>query len=182
MKKAIVIGLGMFVLFMASQSVFAYIYSGYKWASPSTTWSFDSSFPTAYYNAVKNADNTWDKAGSKFRFNYGSSLNKVYWGALSDPLTRAQATMYLSGSNIVSAKVVFNNGVLTGWTTDCNYALLGMSDVESIGLHEFGHWLWLKDEYDPAHLLHVMYFDALVGCRRGLDTDDKNGIKYIYGV
>ncbi len=172
----------LFVVLMISQIVFAYIYSGYKWAIPSTTWSFDSSFPTAYYTAVKNADYTWDTAGSKFRFNYGSSSqNKVYWGTISDPLISAQATTYTIGSTIVSTKIVFNKGTLTGWTTDCNYALIGMNDVQSIALHEFGHWLRLKDEYDPLHLLHVMYFSTY-GCRRGLDTDDKNGIKYIYGV
>lgn len=182
MKRAIIFGLSIFILLIVSESVSAYVYSGYKWATPSTTWTFDSTFPTAFRTAVKNADYTWDRAGSKFRFNYVSSSNRVYWGTISDPLVRARATVYLSGSNIISAKTVFNKGILNGWTTDCNFALIGMNDVESIGLHEFGHWLWLKDEYDPTHFFHVMYFDAFVGCRRGLDTDDKNGIKYIYGV
>lgn len=168
------------VVFAGSAS--AYSYCGFKWPGTTTTWTFDSSFPSNFRSAVQGADSTWDSAGSKFRFNYGTSSNKYYWGITSDPRYAGEFLYTIRGSPtgdiLIWAGTILNKQ--KSWTTDCWMGGL-MLDVQTVSLHEFGHWLCIKDDYASSHSSYVMYY-AYTGCKRSLTTDDKTGIKNIYGV
>jgi hypothetical protein len=54
------------------------------------------------------------------------------------------------------------------------------SDIESITLHELGHWLCLLDQYTDADIDKVMYGYEVYGQRRELTTGDIAGIRWIY--
>ncbi len=55
-------------------------------------------------------------------------------------------------------------------------------DIQSIILHEFGHWLFLDDEYDFWCSENVMfYYVDYEELKRDLTQDDKDGIIHIYG-
>jgi hypothetical protein len=55
-------------------------------------------------------------------------------------------------------------------------------DIETVALHEFGHWLNLADLYDPADSDNVMYGYISTGdVKRWLRSCDIDGICYIYG-
>jgi PKD repeat protein len=73
------------------------------------------------------------------------------------------------------------------WSTE-DSTPSGYYDVETITLHEMGHWLNLRDlygnygdgEYDMAK---VMYgFGSTGKNKRNLHSDDRDGIIYIYGA
>jgi hypothetical protein len=52
-----------------------------------------------------------------------------------------------------------------------------------VGLHEFGHWLYLSDLYDPADAAKVMYgYSGSGTTKRALTADDIAGIQSIYGT
>lgn len=119
-----------------------------------------------------------NNAGSKFRFNYGTSSNKYYWGIASN-YRIAETTVTvdnLKPDTIIWVGTVFNKQY--NWITDCQ-SKSGVYDVETVALHEFGHWLCVKDE--PYRSDYVMYYQY-IGCKRSLTTADKDAIKSIYGV
>ena len=55
-------------------------------------------------------------------------------------------------------------------------------DVQNALTHELGHWLSLGDETDSGSINNTMYYSIALGetKKRTLETDDLNGINYIY--
>ena len=55
-------------------------------------------------------------------------------------------------------------------------------DVRSVVTHELGHWLTLLDLSGGGNTEKTMYYMILPGetKKRTLETDDINGINYIY--
>lgn len=57
----------------------------------------------------------------------------------------------------------------------------GTYDIQSVAVHEFGHWLKLNDVYFWPWEGKVMYFTLNTGTlRRSLHQDDIDGINAIY--
>jgi hypothetical protein len=133
--------------------------------------------------AVKNAASTWSSAGACFQFSYGGTTsnastafdgdNVVFWGdGLSYP-TLAQTTTWYDDvtGNVLECDMEFNRNI--AWSTSGdNY------DVETVALHEFGHFLVLCHSSNPEAVMYSYY----QGVRRSLHLDDVNGIQYIYGI
>lgn len=145
--------------------------------------------------AVQAAANTWNQTGASIRFTQAGShhnrgatwdhQNEVAWGRTSTHLALAE-TYYWAGADgeLQECDIVFNDPDYTWSTGDTLHAR--EVDVQSVALHELGHWLSLRDiygdvgdrEYDSAK---VMYGIGSLGqLKRDLHPDDVAGIQHIY--
>ena len=176
MIKRYIIGLAIITSFLLPFTSRAYIYSGYRWATNGTTVdSGDLSWPWAWISPLAASMSTWNNAGSAFSFSVGNG-HKFTVGT-TNPSSVATTFYYVSGSNLVNANTVFNQNFSFSTTGEYN-----KYDVRSIATHELGHWLQLSDLYGSGDSLKTMYGYVDVGetIKRSLETDDINGIQYIY--
>ena len=152
--------------------------------------------------AVQAAAETWNRTGGSFRFRYAgshtsmqtsrNSRNEIMWGstpsgALAVVYSWLKHTFDTPGRSparhqIVECDMVFNDRD-ANWSTNPS---ISEADVQSIALHEFGHFLRLLDiygdigdsEYDAAK---VMYgFSDGSTLKRSLHPDDIAGLHWIY--
>ncbi len=175
----------------------AYSYSGLSWPHPPV--------PVVNYRinencadctgegaAVQAAAATWNAAGAQFSFSYAGTttataasydgVNEILWRNFGSGGTIALTTIwyYPSNNNIVECDMEFND-----YYTFSTAATppSGQYDVQTIALHEFGHFLMLDDLYNAADSDKVMYGYGSPGTtKRALNADDIAGIRYIYGV
>ena len=134
-------------------------------------------------------------AGSPFTFHcagttvssgasYNSS-NEVAWGTSSNPA--AIATTYFWYNTItdtlLECDVIFNDAHNFG-----DGASNSFFDIQTIMVHEFGHWLNLRDIYgdigdgihDSAKIMYGFGSEGVV--KRRLHSADISGIRWIYGT
>ena len=163
-----------------------FTYTGKRWFGSSPLVEYKVNATAAQRTAVQNAANTWSNAGANFNFNYGGThsrtgtelqngINEILWHDLGASPMLAYATIWFYNTGqIFEADMVFNT--YYNWST---FTLTphGQIDVETVALHEFGHWLHLchSDVYEA-----VMY-ESYKGTQRTLHSDDSAGIKHIYG-
>ncbi|MCK9593647.1 MAG: PKD domain-containing protein [Methanoregula sp.] len=146
-------------------------YGKKKWQAPASYYINPGSVSGAT-GAIQTAGNTWNAQsyGSSFRFNNAGTTSSTVFGRngqsliffgpaydfSSSPNTIAWASSWTSSGNIVEADVEFNSGF--SWTTGT--ATGNQVNVETIVLHEMGHWLCLKDlygwlpEYNSAYSMY----------------------------
>jgi hypothetical protein len=129
------------------------------------------------------AASSWSSAGAQFGFYYNGStkltnatsdgINEIVWGLTSGSL--ATTYYWYVGSTIVEVDMVFNDSF--NWSKDGS-----QYDVQSVALHEFGHWLNLRDIYGGADSYKIMYgFSSSGVLKRNLTSIEVDGIKWIYG-
>jgi hypothetical protein len=151
--------------------------------------------------AVQAAAETWNLTGAGLQFRYAGShtstnsgndgKNEILWGstssnALAVTYTWLQGTYYdptrsAAGYEIVECDMVFNDR--NNWSTNPS---VSEADVQSIALHEFGHFLSLTDlygdvgdsEYDAAKVMYGVSDGSTL--KRSLHPDDVAGIHWIY--
>ena len=143
--------------------------------------------------AIRNAAGSWNAVGSKLSFSYlgthtGTTAsrdysNRIMWAFVSTPGVIATAYYWSSGGIMSEADIVFNDNFT--WSTAATVPA-GAMDVQTISVHELGHWLSLRDLYGNVgdgvyDNGKVMYgFGANGLNKRILHTDDRSGISYIY--
>jgi hypothetical protein len=141
--------------------------------------------------AIQKAAHTWNNAGANFNFSYGGAstasggpsadgINSIHWSSTYFPAgstTLAQTTYWFSvpSGNISECDCIFNDNKI--WSAAA-VTPAGQFDVETVMLHEFGHYLSLGHSSAPA-IMQPTVPSAVQ--RRVLTTDDINGIKAIYG-
>jgi len=135
---------------------------------------------------LQSAMSTWGNAGANFHFNYAgptsvtgatyNGQNDVCWNPGSSG--GALATTYYWGSppNMTQADMVFWDGP---WTWSTSWPTSAQFDVESVGLHEFGHIVGL--DHSQFNYAVMWYAIANGEVQRTLNQDDINGILAIYG-
>ncbi|MHC4110352.1 MAG: Ser-Thr-rich GPI-anchored membrane family protein, partial [Planctomycetota bacterium] len=170
-----------------------YIYEGDKWFGTSPTVCYyinqNTSDCSGEGAAVQRGANTWNDAGADFTFQYCGScsstsqgmngINCIMWGTTSGSLATAWRWTNPGTGEIVECDIVFNDNYI--WSTDPDTPF-GEYDVESVAVHELGHWLHLADLYDSADSDKVMYGYLGDGEEmRTLHSCDIDGICYIYG-
>jgi hypothetical protein len=191
------------IVFLSSAVVLAYVIENYN--GDPIDWTYQSNPMGENYLvnencadctgeavAIRNAANTWNNAGAKFIYSYGGAtsivntpeaaadgINSINWSTNfpSGSTTLAQTTYWYSipSGNITECDCVFNANKI--WSTAA-VTPAGQFDVESVMLHEFGHYLSLDHSIAPA----VMQPTIPSGTqRRVLTADDINGIIAIYG-
>jgi hypothetical protein len=144
--------------------------------------------------AVQTAAFTWNAVNSKFQFQYAGAhtnttanrnfSNEVMWTVIPIPGVIAAAYTWSSGGIISECDIVFNDNFT--WSTAATPAATAM-DVQTIAVHELGHWLSLRDlygnvgdtQYDIAKVMYGFGSTGLV--KRVLHADDRAGILWIYG-
>lgn len=145
--------------------------------------------------AIQNAANSWNAANASFQFEYAGShantasarnnYNDLAWATLSSSTTIAQASIWYSGGTIAECDIIFNDRF--NWNASASVPS-GTIDIETIALHELGHWLNLRDQYGSFSdgeydQMKVMYGFANYGQnKRVLHADDLAGIQWIYGT
>ncbi len=159
-----------------------FVYLGIRWSGspPNVPYYVNTSADRS--NHIQAAANTWSDAGAGFAFNYSGThtrsgkasfngINEIMWHDLETNYVLAVATLWFSGDRILEADMVFNTRF--GWSTS------GWDghDVQTVALHEFGHWLGL--DHSPEYG-SIMYYQ-IKGTQRDLHPVDVAGIKYIYG-
>jgi len=173
-----------------------YLYNGYSWPHPpapvvSYRINENTSDCTGEGVAVQNAAATWS-VPANFTFSYAGTTthtsvgydleNDILWVNLGSISTIARATwwyMEVDGT-IVETDIEFNDYYSFSASTSCPS---GYYDVESIALHELGHWLNLGDLYGAGDADKVMYGYGSTGTtKRVLHSDDIAGIQSIYGA
>jgi hypothetical protein len=143
--------------------------------------------------AVQKAAATWSNAGAKFTFPYGGTtttytapnqdgVNTISWSSTyfsEGDKTLAQTTYwyYYPSGDIYEGDCVFNDR--NSWSTAATTPA-GQFDVESVMLHEFGHYLSLDHSSVPAAVMWPTIGSGVQ--KRTLNADDIAGIIAIYGA
>jgi hypothetical protein len=159
-----------------------------QWAVPDSTYRVDTRFPSrGLAAAVAAATRTWDAAGTPFQFVDGGKTalpavlgdghNDIVWGSGLPAGYSALTSTYTVGSCIVEADTKLSTSVSWGDGT----ASSATTDLQTILLHELGHWVGLRDLYGHADIGKAMY-----GIRgggdvfRSLSAADRAGKLWIY--
>lgn len=171
-----------------------YIYEGHRWETGFVTYHINNFLGTAfasqeeYETAIFTAAESWNYAGAFFEFNRGDNVNwergeepagvfqvGAYY-EFTGPLALTDIWVITSTKEIIKTETYFNQWHF--FTIDPDYSEY---DIQSVILHEFGHWLRLLHEEDFGCNENVMYGISIGETKRNLTQDDKNGIGFIYG-
>jgi hypothetical protein len=173
-------------------------YGGMKWSGTSPVVNYyvnpNTTDTTGEEVAIRNAATSWSTvSGSAFSFNYAGATaatgygyngrNEMMWVNMGATSIIARAAYWYSGASMVEADIEFND--YYNWNASST-GVSGKMDVESIALHELGHWLCLRDLYGnisgyPMDSAKVMYgFGSTGSLKRTLSAEDQAGIQWIY--
>lgn len=163
-------------------SVLAYSYSDYKWfQTPGTIRTVDIDpigRNTAEELAIRNAMSSWSNAGAKFYYvDTTTSGNDFGYYYDSGSAALAYNQIEVNWLGYITRTYVRVN-TYHPWATNGD---ANSYDFESMVAHELGHGLRLNHS---TYTETTMYYTMSRGetKKRSLETDDKNGIKYIYGT
>jgi hypothetical protein len=159
-----------------------YVPLGIRWSGASPIVSFKVNAPGEYSSHIQAAAATWSNAGANFSFNYSgphsrngaaslNQVNEIMWADLGTTSALALATIWCSGTTIIETDMVMNTRF--NWTTNP----FSYHDVQTVALHEFGHWIGLNHSADYNSIMYYQY----KGTQRQLSPDDVAGIQFIYG-
>ncbi|MGH8016271.1 MAG: hypothetical protein ACREBV_08785, partial [Candidatus Zixiibacteriota bacterium] len=165
-----------------------------------------------FVSVVNDAAASWNSAGFSFQLVYGGTTSST--GCVPGPVGECTMNMDGQNVVSMATGCTFPAGILaTAWIMyiapsggqlDCcileadicvttdetlfrdadSTLCLGCYDLESIMLHEFGHWASLGHEDDEVLLGYrpSMYSSfGICEIRRAVTVDDAAGIDYIYG-
>ncbi len=135
------------------------------------TWSREANFTLNYAGTTNNTSLT------------NNGKNEVMFSKL-DSRTIGLARYWSVGQKMIECDLVLNSDL--NWSTEENTPSR-YYDVETIVLHEMGHWLNLRDLYGSLDFEYdsekVMYGYGSTGeNKRNLHKDDRDGIRWIYGA
>ncbi len=165
----------MFILFPV-QNAQAFEYQGYHWNGSGCPFSY-ANLPSSWQSAVQASATIWNNVpNANFTFYYSPYSDNFWstWYIALGPV--GSATTWVDGNNHIYMCVArFNTWYAWDTNGDPN-----KFDVQSVALHEFGHWLRLADENDEGDDV-VMYGSIAAGeIKRYLHDDDEDGIQFIY--
>jgi hypothetical protein len=141
--------------------------------------------------AVQSAADTWNKTGASIRLLYAgphqatsssyNGRNEIMWGSTDKGI--GVAWTWEASGVVLETDTVFSNKY--HWSTADQPSPSSM-DVETVALHEFGHWMGLRDlygdlgdgEYDTAKVMYGFGYYGKV--KRQLHPDDVAGIHFVY--
>ncbi len=155
-------------------------------------YSIDPNLPTAWQDAIRRAASTWTnlhQASYGFSlYENSSSSNEIYSADLGSGPPLIGATTYPSWTDIcVNGDIKLFDYVLTAintnsaitWYTGVSSSVpSGQVDLESVMLHEFGHWIDLLDSSDPNSTMGNI---STGQAKRTITVDCDDCVDKIYG-
>jgi hypothetical protein len=159
-----------------------------QWAVANCTLRVDARFPALHLAAaVAAATQTWDAAGTPLQFIdegtsgpravLGDGHNDIVWSSGLPAGYSARTSTYTVGSCIIEADTKLSTSVAWADTTADSSA----TDLQTIVLHELGHWLGLRDLYGQNDVGKAMYGIRGAGdTYRSLAPADRAGKLWIY--
>lgn len=169
-----------------------YSLNGAAWTSRTVPFSISSAAPAGWQTMIRNGALAWNGLAD-FAFSQssavsapqrGNRVNEVWWGSTgtNGSLAIASLTFFRNDSNgdglndMVESDIIFSSDF--AWGDGSN----GTFDIQSVAIHEFGHWLSLDDLYGTADAQKAMFGRIVRGTqRRTLTAGDIAGIRAIYG-
>ena len=152
------------------------------------SYSYFVNFPSSFQAAVNAAAGIWTGAGALVSIqNDQTSPNDISVGDLgfsqTQPFLLAFSVLAYNSAHTRITGVTTEVNVDTNvyWFTDPNNDAIPDTcyDLETVILHEFGHWFDLADsEYTCS--TSIMYLPIPIGTRKGLSLDDINAVYAIY--
>jgi hypothetical protein len=178
------------IIEMTAAASQCYLYDGYKWPTSSVSYKINENTYdcTGEGAAVQAAANTWNNIGVNFAFQYTGThyntyssqnyVNEIMWGTPSQPAVALTTYWAYTTGEIIECDIVFDDSYNWSSTTPNSSQM----DVQTVALHELGHWLNLKDLYNSGDSSNIMYGYVSNGqVKRVLQPCDISGICYIYG-
>lgn len=177
------------------------------WHPKTVTYSLTDSIPTAWRSSLVAAANTW-KAENVLVYQQGvdeayfptkeeenshlifySSI-PVEWAFGCPPVTTLACVRWFPGSpeagngHLTDTDMVFNVLFAPLFSQQClphppHPGVTTNVDVETLALHEFGHWAVLTDVYAASDWNYVMYGNYN-GCQRSLHAHDVASLQQVY--
>ena len=159
-----------------------------QWAVADCTFRVDARFPARRLAAaVAAATQTWNAAGTPLQFIdggasgpravLGDGYNDIVWSDGLPAGYSARTSTYTVGSCIIEADTKLSTSVAWGDTSVDG----SVTDLQTIVLHELGHWLGLRDLYGQNDIGKAMYGIRGVGdTYRSLSPADRGGKLWIY--
>jgi hypothetical protein len=160
--------------------------------APVVSYYVNPSSVSGALTATQNAAGTWTAVqGSDFSFQYAGTTtstdrgynykNEILWGDIAIDGVLAQASTWSSSGQVVECDIKFN----TRYSWSANPGT-GQFDIETVCLHELGHWVQLLDLYGnipgySSDTAKVMYGRTGSGqIKRTLTESDADGARWIY--
>ena len=169
-------------------------YSGNRWATDTVHYFINENTNDSVGEgaAVKAAGDAWNNYsnfslyydGPTSSIDYGrNGKNEILW-VNYNTYSLATTSYWVDLNGIIIECDIRFNDISYDWSTS-GHPSSGQFDVQSVAVHEFGHWLNLLDLYGDNDTTKVMYGinnGGLEGVKRSLTLDDIAGIQYIYGI
>ncbi|KAF1083998.1 Matrixin [Sporotomaculum syntrophicum] len=173
-------------------------YLGRKWPGTNPVVNYkvnpNTSDCTGEETSIKNAADTWNSVhGANFNLEYAgttnttqssfNNTNEIMWGTFTSSYIIAEASTWYANGNPLECDIKFND--YYSWSS-ASSLLSWQMDVETVALHELGHWAGLRDLYGnlsgyPLDVDKVMYGFCSNGVvKRDLHSGDEIGIQWIY--
>ncbi|MBE0475920.1 MAG: cell wall-binding repeat-containing protein [Coriobacteriia bacterium] len=162
-------------------------FGGNRWPGGRVAYRVNANGPVPGTKAaVDAAAATWSAAGNLLMVNEGATSvtkpqagdgNTVSWADLPAGVL-GQASLRFYNGQMLETDFAFNR-VFTSWGDGSP----GTIDLQSVALHEMGHWIDLRDLYGANDAGKVMRGVIGTGVRRRvLTADDAAGPRYAYGA
>jgi len=173
-------------------------YGSIRWPgdSPNISYKVNDGGVAGRSAAIQAGATSWTNAGSKFEFSYGGAhtqtvksyngVNEILWMSLPAGIL-GQATIWFSDGEIVECDFAFATAYTWSYASTCPS---GQYDIQSVGTHEMGHWLNLRDLYgnytgftqDTAKVMFGRSSGSGTIAKRILHAHDILGVRWIYGI
>ena len=162
-------------------------YASKKWPSPTPTYLVNpaGSDVARRERLVDAGAASWSGARSAFTLVDGglTSLgadrddhNVICWSnTVPEGVVALTRTYSDASGQILECDIQFNSRLV--WTDGLTAST---SDIQSIAVHELGHWLCLLDQYADGDVDKIMYGFLIPGQNRELSLGDIAGIRWIY--
>lgn len=153
-----------------------YVYNGIYWHQGYAQYYPNSTILSSWIPSLDTAADTWSNVDTNFYFSENSSSsNELYYAELGSDGPIASTSWWPPyGDSMSAAWTTFNanKNFSTSEASDC-------FDVQSVAVHEFGHWLSLGHSSDSQAVMYPYLSKGQL--KRDLYWDDTMGIVYIYG-